>query len=95
MGLTPAELEERTLHRRAVEVVIWGMPAVNYDRMYQAAVHEAKGDFNQVIYWSRLPDWKIQTLTPNPDAIYLTPYTNTAEPPVRTSGLPPGRAARP
>ena len=79
MGFTPAELEERTLHRRAVEVVIWGMPAVNYDRMYQAAVSEASGDFNQVIYWSRLPDWKIQTLTPNPDAIYLTPFTNTAE----------------
>jgi hypothetical protein len=79
MGLTPAELEERTLHRRAVEAVIWGMPAVNYDRMYQAAVREAKGDFNQVIYWSHLPDWKIQTLTPNPDAIYLTPFTSTAE----------------
>jgi hypothetical protein len=79
MRLTPAELEQRTLHRRAVEVVIWGMPAVNYDRMYQAAVREATGDFNQVIYWSRLPDWKIQTLTPNPDAIYLTPFTNTAE----------------
>jgi hypothetical protein len=44
MGLTPAELEERTLHRRAVEVVIWGMPAVNYDRMYQAVAREAKGD---------------------------------------------------
>ena len=67
------------MHRRAVEVVIWGMPAVNYDRMYQAAVREAKGEFNQVIYWSHLPDWRIQTLTPNPDAIYLTPFTNTAE----------------
>ena len=44
--------------------------------------------FNQVIYWSRLPDWKIQTLTPNPDAIYLTPFTNTAEPPMRPSGVP-------
>jgi hypothetical protein len=78
MGLTPAELDERTLRRRAVEAVIWGMPAVNYDLMYQAAIREA-GDFNQVIYWSRLPDWKIQTLTPNPDAIYLTPFTNTAD----------------
>ena len=53
------------------------MPAVNYDLMYQAAVREAKGDFNQVIYWSRLPDWKIQTLTPNPDSIYLMPFINT------------------
>jgi hypothetical protein len=76
---SPTELAERALHRRAVEAVIWGMPAVNYDLMYQAAVREAKGGFNQVIYWSRLPDWKIQTLTPNPDAIYLTPYTNTTE----------------
>src|SRR6476661_8914859 len=79
MGLTPAELDERMLHRRAIEAVIWGMPAVNYDLMYRAAVREANGDFNQVIYWSRLPDWKIQTLTPNPDSIYLTPFINTKD----------------
>jgi hypothetical protein len=72
------DLARRTVERRAVEAVIWGMPAVNYDLMYQAAVR-ARSGFNQVIYWSRLPDWKIQTLTPNPDAIYLTPFTNTAE----------------
>jgi hypothetical protein len=78
-GLSPSELAERTVHRRAVEAVIWGMPAVNYDLMVQAMVRGAKGAFNQIAYWSRLPDWKIQTLTPNPDAIYLTPFTNTAE----------------
>src|SRR5690349_3646083 len=77
-GFSPSDLAERTVHRRAVEAVIWGMPAVNCDLMAQAAVR-AQGGFNQVIYWSRLPDWKIQTLTPNPDAIYLTPFTNTAE----------------
>jgi hypothetical protein len=78
-GLSPSELAEGTVYRRAVEAVIWGMPAVNYDLMYQAMVRETKGAFNQIAYWSRLPDWKIQTLTPNPDAIYLTPFTNTAE----------------
>ena len=77
-GLSPSELTERTVHRRAVEAILWGMPAVNCDLMYQAMVR-AKGAFNQIAYWSRLPDWKIQTLTPNPDAIYLTPFTNTAE----------------
>src|SRR6476661_7967366 len=76
---SPAELAARMMHRRAVEAVIWGMPAVNYELMYQAGVRAADGDFNQIIYWSRLPDWKIQTLTPNPDAIYFTPFTNTAE----------------
>ena len=71
------ELAERTVHRRAVEAVIWGMPVVNYDLMYQAMV-KAKGAFNQIVYWSRLLDWKNQTLTPNPDAIYLMPFFNTA-----------------
>jgi len=76
-GLSPSELAARTVHRRAVEAVIWGMPAVNYELMYQAGVRAAQGEFNQIIYWSRLPDWKIQTLTPNPDAIYLSPFINT------------------
>src|ERR1700742_3151827 len=73
------DLAERAVYRRAVEAVVWGMPVVNYDLMYQAAVREAKGDFNQVVYWSRLPDWKIQTLTPNPDSIYLMPFINTKD----------------
>jgi hypothetical protein len=76
---SPAELAERALHRRAVEAVIWGMPAVNFDLMVQAAVRAAGAAFNQIVYWSRLPDWKIQTLTPNPDAIYLTPFIDTKD----------------
>ena len=35
-AFSPAELTERTLHRRAIEAVIWGMPAVNFDLMFQA-----------------------------------------------------------
>ena len=76
--LSSEDLARRTIERRAVEAVIWGMPAVNYDLMFQAAVR-AKGGFNQVIYWSRLPNWKIQTLTPNPDAIYFTHFVNTKD----------------
>jgi hypothetical protein len=53
------------------------MPAVNLDLMYQAMVRETKGSYNQIVYWSRLPDWKNQTLTPNPDSIYLMPFINT------------------
>src|SRR6201999_440156 len=73
------ELAERAIQRRAVEAVIWGMPAVNTDLMFQAMVRETKGNWNQIVYWSRLLDWKNQTLTPNPDAIYLMPFFNTAE----------------
>jgi hypothetical protein len=78
---TPAQLAERTLHRRAVEAVIWGMPPVNFELLYDGLVH-AKGDWNQVVYWSRLPDWKNQTLTPNPDVIYLIPFYDTRNGPV-------------
>jgi hypothetical protein len=77
--LSTEDLARRTIERRAVEAVIWGMPVVNYDLMYQAMVRETKGSFNQIVYWSRLPDWKNQTLTPNPDVIYLMPFFNTKD----------------
>ncbi len=32
------ELARRAIERRAVEAVIWGMPAVNFELMYQAMV---------------------------------------------------------
>ncbi len=69
-------LAERTIHRRAVEAVIWGMPAVNFDLLYQALV-KAGGKWNEIVYWSQLPDWKNQTLTPNPNTISVFPFFNT------------------
>jgi hypothetical protein len=66
-------------HRRAVAAVIWGMPAVNTDLMFRAMTQAVNGDWNQIVYWSRLLDWKNQTLTPNPDAIYIMAFFNTAQ----------------
>jgi hypothetical protein len=74
-----ADLAGRAIHRRAVEAAIWGIPAVNYYLMYKEMVDKVKGDYNQVVYWSRLLDWKNQTLTPNPDVIYLMPFFNTQD----------------
>src|SRR5215468_4457221 len=76
---TPAQLNERSIHRRAVEAAIWGMPAVNYELMFQEMVRKVKGGFNQIVFWPRLLDWKNQTLTPNPDVIYLMPFINTRD----------------
>ncbi len=73
------ELERQVLQHRALEAVIWGMPAVNRDLMYQAMLRETKGRDNQILYWSKLLDWKNQTLTPNTDVIYLTPYFDTKD----------------
>jgi len=57
------------------------MPAVNFDLMYQAMVRDAKGGggSNKIVYWSKLSDWKNQTLTPNPDAVYFMPFFDTKD----------------
>jgi len=73
------ELARRAIERRAVEAVIWGMPAVNYELMLQQMLTKTKAEVNQVVYWSRPVDWKNQTLTPNPDAIYFMPFFNTKD----------------
>ena len=86
----PAEdLARRAIERRAVEAVIWGMPAVNTELMFQAMIGSAKGKPNQIVYWSRLPDWKNQTLTPNPDVIYLMPFFNTKDAGPMVLEIPP------
>ena len=83
------DLEKRTTERRAVEAVIWGMPAVNYDLMLQEMLTKTPGRVGQVIYWGRPLDWHNQTLTPNPDALYFMVFFNTQDGPV-VLDLPPG-----
>jgi hypothetical protein len=76
------------LERAAVEAVIWGMPAVNYDLMRQEMLTKTPGKVGGVIYWGRPPDWKNQTLTPNPDALYFMVFFTTKDGPV-VLDLPP------
>ena len=78
-GASPEPFGREPVVRRGIEAMIWGMPAVNRDLMYQAMLRETPGRANQMLYWSKLLDWKNQTLTPNTDVIYLTPYFDTRE----------------
>jgi hypothetical protein len=57
-NLTVQDINNRLVHRRAFEAVVWGMPAANYQLMYQEMVDKVKGGHNQVLYWSRLLDWR-------------------------------------
>lgn len=74
---TSAELTQRTIRARAVEAVIWAMPAVNYDLMRQAMLHVTAAKENDLLFWSKPADAKNQTLTPNPDSIYFMCFYNT------------------
>jgi hypothetical protein len=67
---TAGDLDRRMIERRAVEAVIWGMPAVNTELMYDQMV-KAGGKPGQIIYWGKPLDWHNQTLTPNPDTLYF------------------------
>ena len=85
------DLARRMIERRAVEAVIWGMPAVNTDLMRQQMLTKTSGKVGQVIYWGRPLDSKNQTLTPNPDALYFMTFFDTKDGPV-VLDLPPGDA---
>jgi hypothetical protein len=89
-NLSAEELNRRNIERRAVEAVIWGMPAVNYDLMLQEMLAKTPAKVNEILYWSKPADWKNQTLTPNPDAIYLMIFFNTKDGPV-VIDVPPAR----
>jgi hypothetical protein len=84
-----ANVQERLQHSRAVEAVIWGMPIVNFDLMYQSVVRDANGGYNSVVYWSKLQDWHLQTLTPNPDVCYFSAFFNLKESGPMVLEIPP------
>ncbi len=87
-AITAAELSQRSIERRAIEAVIWGIPAVNYDRMFQAGVEAGAGP-NEMVYWSRPISWLNQTLTPNPNTIYLMPFIDTTSVGPMVMEIPP------
>src|SRR5215813_9395195 len=89
--LSSQDLARRATERRAVDAVIWGIPAVNYDLMLQQMLTKTSGKVNQVIYWGRPLDSKNQTLTPNPDALYFMVFFDTKDGPI-VIDLPPGDA---
>jgi hypothetical protein len=89
--LSSDELARRNVERRAVEAMIWGMPAVNADLMLQAMQSSTKAKVNEIVYWSKPVNWKNQTLTPNPDSIYFMSFWNAKDGPVVIE-IPPAQA---
>jgi hypothetical protein len=80
-SFNPANINEQVVYGRAFNAVVWGMPAVNF-QLFIDALSKAKANFNQVVYWSGLLKSNNQTLTPNPDVIYVNPFYDTRQGPV-------------
>lgn len=79
---TPAQLENRSVERRAVEAAIWGMPLVNFDAMRTAYFRDAGAKYNDFIYWSKPSTWQNQTTTPNHSTNYAMVFVNLKDGPV-------------
>jgi hypothetical protein len=76
------DFARRTFERRAVEAAIWGMPIVSVDAMRQAFLRDAGAEYNDVVYWSRQADWRLQITTPNASSWYVYIPINTKDGPV-------------
>lgn len=59
------EVARRNIERRGVEAVIWGMPAVNFDLMLQAAI-SANAKSNQIVFCRACRTGKIRRSRPIP-----------------------------
>ncbi|OIV39961.1 DUF1214 domain-containing protein [Flavobacterium johnsoniae] len=72
----PYEISEKIIYSRALQSVVWGIPAVNYDRIYQAFL-SVGGSNNQIAYSTKPGNWKNQLLTPNADAVFALVFFDT------------------
>src|SRR5450759_14983 len=46
-------LVSRTVYRRAVDAVIWGLPLVGEDAVKQAAFREGNANYNDIVWWPK------------------------------------------
>ena len=49
-SFSPEELNRRTVQRRAVDAVIWGLPLVGEDSVKQAAFRDGKATYNDIVW---------------------------------------------
>ena len=87
--LTGAELNRRTVERRAVDAVIWGLPLVSEDAVKQAAFRDGKANYNDIVWWPKGGGWKNQSPTPNVNTRYMYFFINTKQDGPVVVELPP------
>jgi len=83
------ELHRRTVERRAVDAVIWGLPLVGEDTVKQAYFRDGKANYNDIVWWSKGGGWKNQSPTPNVNTRYMYFFCNTKQDGPVVVDLPP------
>ena len=67
-------LDERTIHRRAIELAIWGMPAVSMAAIRASLKRDLDADFGDVIYFSKVMEPRHEFLTANNQTPYVCTF---------------------
>jgi len=87
--LTSAKLHKRTVERRAVDAVIWGLPLVGEDACKQASFRDGKATYNDIVWWAKGGSWMNQSPTPNVNTRYMYFFCNTKQDGPVVVELPP------
>jgi len=80
-GERKLNIDERMIHRRAIEVIVWSQPLMNYKAM-RDAFFALGANYNDVAYHSQLQNWKLQVATPNSTTPYFFTFWNLKDGPV-------------
>jgi len=76
------KLEERIMHSRAFESVIWSVPLMNYKAMRDGYKEGAGVGYNDVAYYSKVQTWELEIPTGNNTTPYVIAYWTVKDGPV-------------
>jgi hypothetical protein len=83
-------ISERMLHHRAIDAAVWAMPLTNF-KAYRDALIDAGVKANDIGYFSKIQDWKMQTATPNNTTPYIFAHWTVKDGPIVVE-IPPATA---
>ena len=72
-----------------MDAVIWGLQIVGEDTVKQAAFHDGKANYNDIVWWPKGGGWKNQSPTPNVKTRYMYFFCNTKQDGPVVVELPP------
>jgi hypothetical protein len=77
-----SKAEERIMHSRAFETVMWSVPLMNYTAMRNGYKNGAGVDYNNVVYHSKVQTWELEIPTGNNTTPYVIAYWTVKDGPV-------------
>lgn len=76
------KVDPKLQEQNAYKAALWGMPIVSFDAMREAYQRDAKAEYNDIVYWSKPADSKLQITTPNNSTHYVSIFYNLTKGPV-------------